>query len=139
LTEAGYAPEMAYFECLHEVKLIVDLMYERGIEGMRDAISNTAKYGDYTRGDAVVTVHTKAAMREILTSIQSGEFAREWVGEHKAGKPRFQRFRSSWGAHPIEKVGKTLRGLMPWMRGPERAPQPVEARGGASDFGFRMM
>ena len=139
LTEAGYAPEMAYFECLHEVKLIVDLMYERGIEGMRDAISNTAKYGDYTRGDAVITVHTKAAMREILTSIQSGEFAREWVGEHKAGKPRFQRFRSSWAAHPIEKVGKTLRGLMPWMRGPERAPQPVEARGGASDFGFRMM
>jgi ketol-acid reductoisomerase len=139
LTEAGYAPEMAYFECLHEVKLIVDLMYERGIEGMRDAISNTAKYGDYTRGDDVVTEQTKTAMRKILADIQSGAFAREWVAEHAAGKPRFSRFRASWAAHPIEAVGKKLRGLMPWMRTPEKAPQPVEARGGASDFGFRMM
>jgi ketol-acid reductoisomerase len=139
LTEAGYAPEMAYFECLHEVKLIVDLMYERGIEGMRDAISNTAKYGDYTRGHGIVTDGTKAAMRAILADIQSGAFAREWVAEHAAGKPRFNRFRANWAAHPIEEVGKKLRALMPWMRTPERAPEPIEARGGAADFGFRMM
>ena len=91
------------------------------------------------RGHGIVTDGTKAAMRAILADIQSGAFAREWVAEHAAGKPRFNRFRANWAAHPIEKVGKTLRGLMPWMRGPERAPQPVEARGGASDFGFRMM
>jgi ketol-acid reductoisomerase len=136
LTEAGYAPEMAYFECLHEVKLIVDLIYERGIEGMRDAISNTAKYGDYTRGDDVVTEQTKAAMRKMLADIQSGAFAKEWVAEHAAGKPRFARFRTSWAAHPIEQVGKKLRGLMPWMKTPERAP--IEA-GGPATHGFRMM
>ncbi len=138
LVEAGYAPEMAYFECLHEVKLIVDLMYERGIEGMRDAISNTAKYGDYTRGDAVVTPQTKDAMRKILADIQSGAFAREWVAEHAAGKPRFKNFRTTWAGHPIEQVGKKLRGLMPWMKAPERAPERVEA-GGPSAHGFRMM
>ena len=92
LVEAGYAPEMAYFECMHEVKLIVDLMYERGIEGMRDAISNTAKYGDYTRGSRVITPETKIAMKGILDDIQSGKFAQEWVAEHAAGKPRFAEF-----------------------------------------------
>jgi ketol-acid reductoisomerase len=138
LVEAGYAPEMAYFECLHEVKLIVDLMYERGIEGMRDAVSNTAKYGDYTRGDAVVTVETKVAMRKLLSDIQSGAFAKEWVAEHAAGKPRFRQFRTSWASHPIEQVGKKLRGLMPWMQTPDRAREHVEAAGSAA-HGFRMM
>ena len=119
LVEAGYAPEMAYFECLHELKLIVDLMYEKGIEGMRGAISNTAKYGDYTRGPRVITAETKETMRQILKEIQSGQFAREWVAEHAAGKPRFQEFRKKHAAHPIEAVGATLRSLMPWMRKPE--------------------
>ena len=116
LVEAGYAPEMAYFECLHEVKLIVDLIYERGIEGMRDWISNTAKYGDYTRGNRIVTEQTRQAMREILAEIQSGAFAREWVAEHAAGKPNFVKFRKAWSDQPIEGVGKELRSLMPWLR-----------------------
>ena len=137
LTEAGYAPEMAYFECMHEMKLIVDLMYERGIEGMRDAISNTAKYGDYTRGSRVITDETRATMKAILGEIQSGAFAQEWVREHASGKPRFAEFRKQWAAHPIERVGRKLRGLMPWMRG-ETRPEPVEASG-LADHGFRMM
>jgi ketol-acid reductoisomerase len=139
LTDAGYAPEMAYFECLHEVKLIVDLMYARGIEGMRDSISNTAKYGDYTRGERIVTEATRAEMRKILAEIQSGAFAQEWVAEHAAGKPRFAEFRKRNAAHPIEVVGKKLRGLMPWMRANQNQPQAVEAAGGAADHGFRMM
>jgi ketol-acid reductoisomerase len=138
LTDAGYAPEMAYFECLHEVKLIVDLMYERGIEGMRDAVSNTAKYGDYTRGERIITAETRAAMRKILDEIQSGQFAQEWVAEHAAGKPRFVDFRKKHAAHPIEVVGRKLRDLMPWMRGNPTRPEPVEASGTA-DHGFRMM
>jgi ketol-acid reductoisomerase len=117
LTEAGYAPEMAYFECLHEVKLIVDLMYERGIEGMRDAISNTAKYGDYTRGERIVNDETRAEMRKILGEIQSGAFAQEWVAEHAAGKPSFRKFREKAADHELEHVGTELRGLMPWMNG----------------------
>jgi ketol-acid reductoisomerase len=124
LVEAGYAPEMAYFECLHEVKLIVDLVYERGIEGMRNSISNTAKYGDYTRGSRIVTAQTRAAMREILGEIQRGEFAQEWVAEHAAGKPRFVEFRREWAAKQIESVGKKLRGLMPWMR-EAKTPTPA--------------
>jgi len=137
LTDAGYAPEMAYFECLHEVKLIVDLMYERGIEGMRNSISNTAKYGDYTRGDRIVTAETRAVMKTILDEIQSGTFAQEWVAEHAAGKPRFTEFRKKAAAHPIEAVGKKLRSLMPWMRSGDAKPEPVEA--GSADHGFRMM
>jgi ketol-acid reductoisomerase len=137
LTEAGYAPEMAYFECMHEMKLIVDLMYERGIEGMRDAISNTAKYGDYTRGDRIVDERTKDAMRAVLAQIQNGAFAQEWVAEQAAGKPRFTGFRRAWSGHPIEAVGRKLRGLMPWMGAPAK-PEPVEASGPAS-HGFRMM
>jgi ketol-acid reductoisomerase len=116
LVAAGYAPEMAYFECLHEVKLIVDLMYEGGIEGMRRWISNTAKYGDYTRGPRVITEQSRAAMREILAEIQSGKFAREWIAEHAAGKPNFTKFRQEWSGKQIESVGKKLRELMPWMR-----------------------
>ena len=121
LTEAGYAPEMAYFEVLHEMKLIIDLMYERGIEGMRESISNTAKYGDYTRGTRIVTAETRAAMKSILSEIQSGKFAQEWVAEHAAGKPSFNAFRQKAGEHPIEEVGTRLRGLMPWLREPAAA------------------
>ena len=115
LVEAGYAPEMAYFECCHELKLIVDLIYERGIEGMRDGVSNTAKYGDYTRGTKIITDETRASMRKILADIRSGAFAQEWVGEHAAGKPRFVEFRKKGHAHPIEAIGKRLRAMMPWM------------------------
>jgi ketol-acid reductoisomerase len=121
LTEAGYAPEMAYFEVLHEMKLIIDLMYERGIEGMRGAISNTAKYGDYTRGTRIVTAETRAAMKTILSEIQSGQFAQEWVAEHAAGKPSFNAFRAKAAQHPIEAIGTRLRGLMPWLREPAAA------------------
>jgi ketol-acid reductoisomerase len=121
LTEAGYAPEMAYFECLHEVKLIVDLMYERGIEGMRNAISNTAKYGDYTRGSRIVNDATRAEMRTILGEIQSGQFAQEWVAENAAGKPSFTTFRAAAAEHELEHVGRELRGLMPWMNEPAAA------------------
>jgi ketol-acid reductoisomerase len=116
LTEAGYAPEMAYFEVLHELKLIVDLVYERGIDGMRGAISNTAKYGDFTRGSRIVTDETRATMKQILKEIQSGQFAQEWVAEHAAGKPSFNAFRANAQKHPIEAIGTRLRGLMPWLR-----------------------
>ncbi|GAC1591860.1 MAG: ketol-acid reductoisomerase [Candidatus Velthaea sp.] len=116
LTDAGYAPEMAYFEVLHEMKLIIDLMYERGIEGMRNAISNTAKYGDYTRGPRIVTDETRAEMRRILGEIQSGAFAQAWVAEHASGKPSFNAYREAAAKHPIETVGAKLRTLMPWLR-----------------------
>lgn len=124
LVDAGYAPEMAYFECLHEVKLIVDLMYERGIEGMREGISNTARFGDYSRGSRVVTEETKAAMRDILREIQNGSFAREWVAEHAAGKPRFDEYKREAQAHQIERVGAQLRSLMPWLQ-PASAQVPA--------------
>jgi ketol-acid reductoisomerase len=132
LVEAGYAPEMAYFECLHEVKLIVDLMYERGIEGMRDAISNTAKFGDYTRGPRIVNDETRATMRTILEEIRSGKFAQEWVAEHAAGKPSFRQFREKSAKHEIERVGAELRGLMPWFTNAQTAPADEELR-------FRML
>ena len=125
LVEAGYAPEMAYFECLHELKLIVDLMYERGIEGMRNAISNTAKYGDYTRGPRVVDAHTRATMKQILAEIQSGAFAQQWVAEHAAGKPSFTKFREEASKHQIEQVGAKLRTLMPWFQTDDKAAAPA--------------
>jgi ketol-acid reductoisomerase len=137
LVDAGYAPEMAYFECLHELKLIVDLMYERGIEGMRDAISNTAKFGDYTRGKRVVTEETRAAMRSLLAEIQSGAFAREWIAEHASGKPRFTAFREEGADHQIESVGAELRTLMPWMDG--TAARPPEKAGTVDELRFRVM
>ena len=115
LVEAGYAPEMAYFECLHEVKLIVDLIYEGGLANMRYSISNTAEYGDYTRGPRVITEETRAAMRQILADIQSGAFAREWVLENKAGQVGFKALRAKHAAHPSEEVGRKLRGMMPWI------------------------
>ena len=116
LTEAGYSADMAYFECLHELKLIVDLIYERGIEGMRDAVSNTAKYGDYSRGKRIVDERTRTAMRTILEEIRTGDFAHEWMAECRAGKPRLRAFRGAGAAHPIEAVGEKLRGLMPWLQ-----------------------
>jgi len=115
LVEAGYAPEMAYFECLHEVKLIVDLIYEGGMANMRYSISNTAEYGDYTRGPRVVTPEVKAEMKRILDDIQSGRFARDWVLENKAGLPSFKATRRRSAEHQIEQVGEKLRAMMPWI------------------------
>jgi ketol-acid reductoisomerase len=115
LVEAGYAPEMAYFECLHEVKLIVDLIYEGGIANMRYSVSNTAEYGDYTRGPRVVGAAVRAEMKKILDDIQSGRFAREWVLENAAGQPSFKALRRRAAAHPIEEVGAKLRAMMPWI------------------------
>jgi len=116
LVEAGYPPEMAYFECLHEVKLIVDLIYEGGIANMRYSISNTAEYGDMTRGKRVITDETRVAMRKILADIQSGKFADEWMTEYRCGLPHFRELRREAEKHPIEEVGKRLRGLMPWLQ-----------------------
>jgi len=115
LTEAGYAPEMAYFECLHEVKLIVDLIYEGGIANMNYSISNTAEYGEYTRGPRVITPETKAEMKRILDDIQSGRFARDWMLENKVGQASFKAMRARSAAHPIEQVGGQLRDMMPWI------------------------
>jgi len=115
LTEAGYQPEMAYFECLHEVKLIVDLMYEEGITGMRYSISDTAEYGDVTRGPRIITPATKKAMQKILKEIQTGKFAREWIKESEEGRVNFNALRAAGAKHPIEKVGTQLRAMMPWL------------------------
>ena len=115
LIEAGYAPEMAYFECLHEVKLIVDLIYEGGIANMRYSISNTAEFGDYTRGPRIITDETKREMKRILDDIQSGRFARDWVAECQAGQPSFKAMRRRSAEHPIEEVGAKLRAMMPWI------------------------
>lgn len=115
LVEAGYSPEMAYFECLHEVKLIVDLIYEGGISDMRYSISNTAQYGDLTRGPRIVTDETKKEMKKMLSEIQNGEFAREWMLECKANKPVFNALTNKGKAHSIETVGAKLRAMMPWL------------------------
>ena len=115
LVEAGYPPEMAYFECLHELKLIVDLMYEGGIANMRYSISNTAEYGDLTRGPRVVNADTKAEMKKILTEIQNGQFAKEFILENQAGKPTMQAMRRMGAEHPIEVVGNKLRSMMTWI------------------------
>jgi ketol-acid reductoisomerase len=118
LTEAGYAPEIAYFECLHELKLIVDLMYEGGIARMRYSVSDTAEYGDYSRGPRIVDARVKDEMRKILAEIQSGEFAREWIAEDDAGRPNFTKWRAESAAHPIEETGRKLRGMMSWVDRP---------------------
>ena len=115
LVEAGYQPEAAYFECLHELKLIVDLMYEQGISGMRYSISDTAEYGDLTRGPRIVEDNVRAEMRRILEEIQSGAFATEWVEESRRGRPRFEALRAAGRSHPIEQVGERLRSMMPWI------------------------
>ncbi len=116
LVEAGYDPRLAYFECLHELKLIVDLMYEQGISGMRHSISNTAEYGDMTRGPRVIGDETRAAMKKILADIQSGEFAKEWIAENRAGGENFDRLRTEQADHQIEHVGGDLRSMMPWIK-----------------------
>ncbi len=115
LIEAGYQPEIAYFECLHELKLIVDLMYEEGIAGMRYSVSDTAEYGDLTRGPRVVNDAVKAEMRRILSEVQSGQFAEEWVAESRAGRPNFHALEKAGHDHPIELVGQELRAMMPWI------------------------
>jgi ketol-acid reductoisomerase len=115
LTEAGYAPEMAYFECLHETKLIVDLLYEGGIANMRYSISNTAEYGDITTGPRIITDETKAEMKRVLADIQSGRFVKNFVLDNRAGQPELKASRKAAAAHPIEKVGSELRAMMPWI------------------------
>jgi ketol-acid reductoisomerase len=115
LVAAGYAPEMAYFECVHEVKLIVDLIYEGGIANMRYSISNTAEYGDMTRGKRVVGEASRQAMKDLLADIQSGKFANEWIAEYRAGLPRFRELRKEAGQHQLEDVGRKLRSFMPWL------------------------
>ena len=115
LTEAGYQPESAYFECLHELKLIVDLMYEQGIAGMRYSISDTAEYGDLTRGPRVINQAVKAEMKTILDEIRSGKFAEEWIAESESGRPNYKRLQEQGKAHPIEQVGEGLRAMMPWI------------------------
>ena len=115
LTEAGYAPEMAYFECLHEVKLIVDLIYEGGIATMNYSISNTAEYGEYVTGPRIITPETKAEMKRVLEDIQSGKFTRDWMLENKVNQTSFKATRARNAAHPIEEVGEKLRGMMPWI------------------------
>jgi ketol-acid reductoisomerase len=116
LVDAGYDPEMAYFECLHELKLIADLMYEKGLSGMRHSISNTAEYGDYTRGKRVITDQTRASMRKILAEIQSGDFAREWIAENRAGQESFKRMRAEQADTQLEHVGAELRSHMDWIK-----------------------
>ncbi|MEI7592321.1 MAG: ketol-acid reductoisomerase [Actinomycetes bacterium] len=115
LVDAGYQPEIAYFECLHELKLIVDLMYEEGVAGMRYSISDTAEYGDLTRGPRIINEDTRAEMRKILSEIQSGQFADEWVAESEAGRPNFMALEAKGKEHPIEQVGGKLRAMMPWI------------------------
>ena len=115
LVEAGYAPEMAYFECLHEVKLIVDLIYEGGIANMNYSISNTAEYGEYVSGKRIVDSKTKEKMKEVLKDIQSGKFTKQWMEEHKSGQKNFLKMRKDLANHQIEKVGKELRAMMPWI------------------------
>jgi ketol-acid reductoisomerase len=115
LTEAGYQPESAYFEVLHELKLIVDLIYQGGLEGMRYSVSDTAEYGDYTRGPQIIDDHVKDNMRKVLKTIQSGEFAREWIAENDEGLHRFLRLRQENVEHPVEEIGRELRGMMPWL------------------------
>jgi len=115
LVEAGYDPRLAYFECLHELKLIADLMYEKGIQGMRYSISNTAEYGDMTRGKRVIGEESRAAMKKILDEIQSGEFAKEWIAENRAGGENLSRMREEGAKHEVEEVGKDLRQMMPWI------------------------
>src|SRR5437588_200475 len=125
LVGAGYQPESAYFECLHELKLIVDLMYEQGISGMRFSISDTAEYGDMTRGPRIIDESVRAEMGRILEEIRDGRFAAEWVAENRSGRARFNQLRAEGAAHPIEKVGAELRAMMPFVGGGRARPQDV--------------
>ena len=131
LVEAGYQPESAYFECLHELKLIVDLMYEEGITGMRFSVSDTAEYGDLTRGPRVITDTVKAEMKKILTEIQDGTFAAEWIKENEIGRPRYRELRESGKKHPIEDIGKKLRAMMPFVSAGKKSVSDIS--GGDTD------
>jgi ketol-acid reductoisomerase len=131
LTNAGYAPEIAYFECLHELKLIVDLIYEGGLGYMRYSISDTAEYGDYTRGPRIVTEQTRAEMKKILSEIQSGEFARTWLEENRTGRKKFLAMREAAKDQPIERVGAELRAMMPFLKKRKEAGVPEEVGVGA--------
>ena len=129
LIEAGYQPEMAYFECLHEVKLIVDAVFVSGISGMHRRVSDTAEYGDYTRGKRVIGREARAAMKKILEEVQSGEFAREWIAENKKGRPLFNQLRKECDEHPVEKIGAELRGMMHWIQEPQgKSPKGKNAK-----------
>ena len=119
LVEAGYQPESAYFECMHELKLIVDLLYQGGMEYMRYSISDTAEYGDYSRGPVVIDQHVKDNMKKVLAAVQDGSFARKWIAENDEGRPRFSRLRRENAEHPIEEVGKELRGMMSFLQDAE--------------------
>jgi ketol-acid reductoisomerase len=131
LVEAGYQPEIAYFECLNELKLIVDLIYEGGMQWMRYSVSDTAEYGDYTRGPRIIDDHVRQRMKEILQEVQDGTFAREWILEAQANFPSFRNLRARAAQHPIEEVGRRLRAMMPWTKKPpEKAPQVVGTVGG---------
>jgi ketol-acid reductoisomerase len=126
LVEAGYAPEIAYFECLHELKLIVDLIYEGGLSYMRFSVSDTAEYGDYTRGPRIVNDQTRAEMKKILSEIQSGEFARQWMHENKAGRATFLAMRASQHDQPVERVGRELREMMTFLKRKKEVGVPQE-------------
>src|SRR6185436_6749858 len=130
LVEAGYAPEIAYFECLHELKLIVDLIQEGGLAYMRYSVSDTAEYGDYTRGPRIVTKETRAEMKKILKEIQSGDFAKQWMDENKSGRHKFLAMRESARHQPIETVGKELREMMPFLKKKKEVGVPQEAVAG---------
>ena len=127
LVEAGYAPEIAYFECLHELKLIVDLIYEGGLGYMRFSVSDTAEYGDYTRGPRIITAETRKEMKKILSEIQSGEFARQWIGENKAGRQKFLAMRAEAADQPVENVGRELRKMMTFLKRNKEAGVPTAA------------
>jgi ketol-acid reductoisomerase len=129
LVEAGYQPESAYFECLHELKLIVDMMYEGGLGWMRHSISDTAEYGDYTRGPRIVTEETRAEMKKILREIQTGQFAREWILENQANRPSFEKLRSEAKEHPIEEIGRQIRDLMSWLRDAKKDSSEAPRKG----------
>jgi ketol-acid reductoisomerase len=128
LVEAGYQPESAYFECLHELKLIVDMMYEGGLGWMRHSISDTAEYGDYSRGQRIVTDETRKEMKKVLREIQTGQFAREWILENQAGRPSFEKLRTEAKAHPIEEVGRRIREMMSWLRDAKKDSSEATAK-----------
>jgi ketol-acid reductoisomerase len=133
LVEAGYQPEIAYFECLHELKLIVDLFYQGGLGYMRYSVSDTAEYGDYSRGPRVIDAHVRETMKQILKEVQDGTFARQWIAENEAGRPNFKKMREDEAKHPIEAVGKQLREMMAFLQKPKQKAAPVPAAVGARE------
>src|SRR5881396_2680696 len=133
LVEAGYQPEIAYFECMHELKLIVDLFYQGGLSYMRYSVSDTAEYGDYSRGPRVIDGRVRETMKQILTEIQNGTFAKQWIAENEAGRPNFKKMREDEAKHPIEAVGKSLREMMSFLQKPKQKSAPVGAAAGARE------